>query len=250
MDPENLSSLDSATESAAEEIISQMPDVQEHAIQAAESERAASNPPPAPEGAQVDEFGTPFNPEIHTGSKLKNGRWRERKKKDGAASPKSVIGIPKQSTGNAAPVGPSQDEISARAAGVAAAGSIFMLGMMFGGEEWAPITDPIDEKSNMEKAFGDYFVAKGVQDFPPGAALAIVLLGYAAPRFTMPKTRQRASSIKEWIAIRITKWKVKREFKRRNIRANVSIKGGEGFNANDAILVNGKPLSEFRAETK
>lgn len=246
MPPENFS-LDADAENAAGEILNQMPEVQEHAIAAAEKERAASEPPPSDvANAETDDFGTKFDSALHTGTKLKNGRWRERRKKENG-EPKSVVAKP----GSATPANPNAvDETSARAAGAAAAGSIFMLGMMLGGEEWAPITEPINERANMERAFGDYFVAKGVTDFPPGMALTVALIGYAAPRFTMPKTRKRASSVREWVSIRVAKWKVKRELKLRNIHATVSIKGGADFNARDAILVNGKPLSEFMNDRK
>jgi hypothetical protein len=245
MDPEFT--LDSETEKAAGDIISQMPDVQEHAIAAAEAERGTDTPPAASAegGENVDVNGVAFNPDIHTGSKLKSGAWRERKNKGTTATPKakSVVAGKTSSAAGGIPAGPSQEEINARAAGAAAAGALVTVGMMIGGEEWQPITEPVNEMEQLSNAFGNYFVAKGVNDFPPGVALSMAICMYALPRFTQPKTQTRVRSLKNWLVLRAAKWKVKRELKKRGVHAEVSISDGQ-------LLINGKTRAEFNAAAK
>ena len=209
--------------SIASRIFDEAPEPQAHAIEQAAAEMGANvnaetPAPPASEAPAIygerDDAGEIWNPEVHAtgadgkGVKTAKGQWRRRRGVSGSRA--SVIAastrtaIPPQNAG----------ENESRAAGVACAHSVFMLGMMLGGDEWKPRRDSdIDEIAMMEKAWGDYFVAKGYKDFPPGMALSLAMIGYAAPRFTMPKTQSRMQKAKEWIAHKYVAWKLRRENK-------------------------------------
>lgn len=168
-----------------------------------------------------DRDGNPFDPAIHatnadgTPKLTANGKLRKRpgrKSGDsvGVSSKSRLGGIP----GASAPVTSAEgitheQRAQARAAGVSAANALITLGVALGGDEWQPIVNHeqgIDERAQLENAFGAYFEAKGLRDIPPGVALTIAVGAYALPRFTRPKTQKRVSTLKEklfvWIAKR------------------------------------------------
>lgn len=206
----------------ASAILDQQPEPQENAIMQAAENDAAENPPlvidggtpatPAVTLGAMDSNGEAWNPDIHAtgadggGVKTAKGTWRKRR-----GVGRSTVGAPTQrAAGNPATV----DDSQSRAAGVACAHSVFMMGRMVGGEEWAPRVDAErNEPAMMEKAFGDYFVAKGYNDFPPGLALSMALFAYAGPRFTMPVTQSRMVKFKQWAAAKWIAYKHRRENK-------------------------------------
>lgn len=214
---------------AGADLLGQMSDVSEHAI--AQHENATAE---AAANVEKDDFGTPFDPAIHTGTKLKSGKWREKKNPGGR--PGSIIGkSSRQKTAETtATASTGIDETAARAAGIAVAHTIVNVCSVAISKEWNFKKEP-DEQAMLEKAWGDYFVAKNITEFPPGVALVMAMGAYAAPRFTMPETQQKAGKVKTWLALRVTKWKVKKELRKRGIDAKVTIANGE-------ILVNGDPL--------
>lgn len=239
--------LDNVTGDEASEIIEDKPPVSEHAIAAAgpkiqeENNSDQSNQ----SDGEKDSAGDAWNPDIHSANKLKTkqgGKWR-RKRGAGAAS--KVI-LPDQRAQQLAQAGETAKN-NARMAGAAAANSIFLLGTMFGGEEWRPITvdesgitfSPIDEKKMMSEAFSEYMLAKGITDFPPGLTLTMALVSYVAPRLAMPKTKERMRGIKGWIALRLAKRKIKKAFKKNGIDADVTIDGNK-------ILINGREYDGSR----
>lgn len=199
----------------ADAIAGAMPEVQEHAV--AQHENATAE---AEAQIEKDSDGVAFDSKIHTGSKLKSGQWRKRKAGSVVAQPSK-----KKGAKDPAPT-PSADESQARAAGVVAAGTIFMFCRGIMGDEWTPTND---EVTMQNEAWGNYFVAKGIKDIPPGAALLMAIGAYAGPRFTKPKTQAKVSAAKAWIVLRIAKWKIKRALKQQGIAADVTIKDGEIF---------------------
>lgn len=200
----------------AETIAGAMPEVQEHAV--AQHENAV-----AETAAQVekDSDGVAFDSKIHTGTKLKSGQWRKRKAG-------SIVAAPSKKKGKeATPTEPqTADESQARAAGVVAAGTMFMFCRALMGEEWNPSADEVEMQNT---AWGNYFVAKGIKDIPPGAALLMAVGAYAGPRFTKPKTQARVSAAKTWVVLRIARWKIRRALKQQGIAAEVTIQDGEIF---------------------
>jgi hypothetical protein len=222
-EPKGLNSFsfdaDQVADAAAESIIDQLPEPQQHAIDQhlQEQGEAAAN-------VEVDVDGVPYDSEIHTGTKLKSGKWRL-KRKGG-----SVVGKTKgtEAVDAAQPTTESQSEVQARAAGQMAAAMAITLAKVY-----APDFKPSEEIITLQnEAWGNYFVAKGFKDFPPGLALVIASGTLAVAAASTPKGQERTGKLKEWVRLRVVKWKVKRYLKRNNIKAKVEITNGE-------VLVNG-----------
>jgi hypothetical protein len=219
-------------ESIAAELVGEKPGVSEHAI-TAHAARTEAN-------AGKDVGGSSFNPAIHAvnadGSprKTTTGRFAlKRGKKAGTveapkASPKGIV-IPGATPGAGA------KEQEARAGGAGAANLLLMVSVAIGGQEWQPIKDDKtgrDEKLMLETAFGDFFVAQGWQDLPPGWALVAACGMYALPRFAMPQTRTRMQRVKEWAFGKIGRWKARRMAAKRGIpESNVERADREGREA-------------------
>jgi len=210
----------------ADEIAQASPEVQQHAI----DEHARQESTTQAE-AEKDINGTAFDAKLHTGSKLKSGEWRKRKSVLGTPTPKKTADA---KTGT---VMTADQEGASRAAGAAAASMMFSSMTMLMGDEWHPRTEKaagFDENKLMGQAFGDYFVAKGVTDFPPGVTLSFMMLGYISARMQMPKTRSKMQTFKTWCGIRYAAYKLKKEFKKKGIVAVVEIRDG-------VLTVDGKP---------
>ena len=194
----------------ADELLAEMSPPQQHAIDtAAESQEiespATETPAPVATGGETDAAGETWNPEIHAtgadgrGVKTAKGTWR-RRRGAGASRAGSVVGAKRARV----PPEAAASDVQARAAGVACAHTLFMVGSALGGPEWQPRDNAEHQETKMmETAFGDYFVATGRTEFPPGLALTLAISAYAMPRFTMPQTRSRLTKFKQWIA---AKW--------------------------------------------
>lgn len=163
---------------------------------------------------KVDSDGNPFDPSIHVTDSEGNpvltstGKLRKRPgRKGGAASgARSQVSAPSATTQFS-----GQDKT--RASGVQTARMMTGVAVMLGGDEWRPMKSKehgIDEQASLEEAFADYFEAKEMDDIPPGLALTMVMLSYAAPRFAMPKTKSRVSKVKDWFAAKYFNWKTRK----------------------------------------
>jgi len=198
--------VDDSIESVTDDLIDEKPEANPDAI-AQESQRKADHA--AQYGDLRDKHGQRFDPLIHvtdsdgvpqTGAggklKLKPGR------RGGSKITASVIGAQGKQKAS---------QQSARGAAVAATGAVFMLGQIVGGEEWQPLVmdhpeyGRYDEKERIEDAFTDYFVAKGVEDFPPGVALSLALAPYVMMRLGMPQTQSRIKAATGAIKRRLKK---------------------------------------------
>ena len=171
-------------------IVGDMSPVMEHAVEAEQSPSKAPYPPG-------------FDPELH---ELRDGQPVQRsdgkgfkKKRGRKAGGESKLELPGAEPGST----PSK-------AGQQIAESIFALGQIIGGEEWAPIYNAkygIDEREQMYDAWGRYCEAKEIDDMPPGLAVTMVTIAYVAPRFAKPKTKARWEKTKLWVAEKWLKWK-------------------------------------------
>ena len=191
----------------ADSLVAEMPEPSQHAIDAAEATKTE-------EAEKTDSYshlkhkdGTTFNPDIHqtdlNGEPVTNAGGflvKKRGRKKGNVSTSSVVAA--GTTARQGKQEPDQTELANTAAalesGRAAANLVMAVGIVLGGEEWRPTKDEklgLDEEAQLTAAFGQYFVATGTTDIPPGWALTITLCSYALPRFTMPKTQNRAKSI-------------------------------------------------------
>lgn len=154
----------------------------------------------------VDSEGTVFNPELHATDKDGNpsvtplGKFR---KKRGASKVSTVSNAQEQ-----------QDKINnAKAAASAAVDMSLQSLELLLGPEWKPIQqDGIDERANLKAATANYFIAKDINDFPPGVALTVVVMAYAMPRVTTGKeTKTRLAKAKVWAAEKLNNLKRKRK---------------------------------------
>lgn len=194
-----------------------MPEVQPHAIAAHKAEQAELESKYA---GMIDAAGETFDPEAHAvdgdgnPKKTKAGNWAKKRGRKSVSENASVGRV----GGKLPEKAPEQiAREKSFATGRFAAGSLIQLGIMIGGDEWHPIKDAqsgIDERAALESAFGEYFAANDMTDFPPGVALAIAVGGYALPRMAAPKTRSRLGKVKDWIAEKYLAFRRKRTEKR------------------------------------
>jgi len=206
-------------ETIAADLITDMPQVQEHALA---QERANDDAKNSEYEHLKDVDGNAFNSERHKTDK--NGEPTQTKKgnlikKGGGRKPKtekqkSYIG------GNASPENNHAAQLTAqaRASGTVAANLLMTLGIALGGEEWQPRADHasgLNEKTMLENAMSDYFESTGQTDLPPSMVLIVAIGAYALPRFTMPKTQSRLSSVKSGIK----KWFINRKLKKMGLKA-------------------------------
>ena len=187
-----------ASQEVLEEITRDMPEVQEHAIEAEKEKQNGST--------SLDDFGRAFDPEIHATDdegkpKInKDGTFRKKRQ-----SKKSKLSMPGDEPGSVSiKVGHQMAE------------SIFNFGQLIGGEEWAPIRNEkygVDERQQMRDAWANYAAEKSWHDFPPGVAVTMVTMAYVIPRLSMPKTKTRLQTAKEWVYAKYLLWREKRATK-------------------------------------
>lgn len=157
-----------------------------------------------------DKNGFAFDPDIHKtkldgtpkltkGNQLwlKSGKRINNSKsfiKRGAAQPGAQPGSETDAPG------PGTEAAHYEASGRVMAETIFSLGQMFFGPEWAPqqVAGQIDERGQMSTAWAEYFRAKGLSDIPPGMAIAIAMGSYTLPRLAMPTTKSRFTRLGAW----------------------------------------------------
>lgn len=231
MDPENEGApaftFDESVAGVGDEILNKMPDVQEHAVAAHEAKTAE-----AEATAERDSDGTPFDAALHTGTKLKDGTWRKRKT---PGTPGSFVAAPRARTSSAKSAAPAVDpNAEAIATGTVIATLFLGACQSIGGEEWEPAQH---ERDFQTSAWQAYCVAKGMKELSPGLALSVAIGSYAMPRFTKPKTAARVGRVKTWIALRVARYKLRKELAKRGITAKVEIVEG-------ALLIDGKDPAE------
>lgn len=236
MDPENTPSpefsFDSSVADVGAEILDKMPDVQEHAVAAHEAKEAE-----AEANVECDSAGVAFDTALHTGTKLKDGTWRKRKN---PGAPGSFVAAPRARKSAAVNAAPAADpNAEAVATGTVIATLFLGACQSIGGDEWEPTQH---ERDFQTAAWQAYCVAKNMKELSPGWALCIALGSYAGPRLVKPKTAARIGRVKTWFAVRIAKWKINRELKKRGIQATVTLRTGD--DGVPELHINGKPLAE------
>jgi len=164
----------------------------------------------------TDSAGTVFDPKLHAVSGdgepsiTPSGKFRKRR------------GVSKVSMTNAGLQEQQQtaeNKAAARAAGQLAADMLVGSAVTMLGDEWIPVgtsgdQEPIkfDEHANLRRAFGDYFEAKGIHDFPPGIALSIAMTSYIMPRVAAgPETKTKLAKAKIWLVEKFNSIKKGRE---------------------------------------
>jgi len=191
----------------------EMPAVTETVAPVSANPENPENPEEIPvKGAEgkVDVQGRSFDRDLHAvdenGQAILNAKGKLKMRRRGrptGATPKSTPSVLRTPHTPDAVVPDAPTAMDSRALGVHSAALLITVGKMVGGDEWIPRkSEGYDERANLEHAFGDYYVAKELHDIPPGIALTIAVLGYAAPRFVLPATKKRtltwAQKIKLW----------------------------------------------------
>jgi hypothetical protein len=196
-------------------LVSEMPEPQQHAIDAAVSTGATD----APEvSGELDALGIPWNSTDHAVSsdgshpKTQKGVWKRRRNRKGSESTLRTPGGP-----TATPIDPAQEqrtanEVAARQTGAVIAGMFLTTLGAIGGDEWKPRKESIvgDESVFMTGAFGDFCVAKGYTDLTPGWALVFAISIYSGQRFAMPDTRTRMQKVWAWCKEKVFAWRNRR----------------------------------------
>lgn len=190
-------------------LVNSMPVVNENAVsklneEKADTEHALANPTDENGNPRLDVNGETFD------------KARHKTKKDGSASISSkgklMLKPKSQVTINTNPVDSiSEDKLNScqvekpqlsaqetqkcHALGSVSAHTLFSLGRMLGGDEWAPTKmGEHDESAAMTEAFANYYIACGTTEISPTLGLTIAIGSYAAPRFTQPTTQKRAKT--------------------------------------------------------
>ena len=175
-----------------ENLVNEMPDVQENAIDQLDKEKEQVK------SGLLDAMGRNFDKAMHIIDEqgepklTKDGKLRiKRGYGPGAKQPKiSSIG------GLEGPVGfaqsQEQSETEILVTGQSAASLTFVVGMAFFGSDGKPTQDEINQ---VTYAYQTYFRAKNIRDLPPGIVLATALMTYALPRMLKPKTSKKISTL-------------------------------------------------------
>jgi hypothetical protein len=182
-------------------------------LEAALPPSPAPKPPKAVEGAR-DRQGREFDPALHevdekgqprlnrdgflAGKPGRPGKFKKEHEKRAGQAPADPQAAPAQ------PGQPDLAEIQRRNTARISAAVFIRFGVGFFGDEWLPMKrDGLDEQEDLTNSFDEYYKSKGVSDLPPGWALALGLLGYAAVRLHLPKTQTRMQivflSLKQWL---------------------------------------------------
>jgi hypothetical protein len=199
-----------------DELTNEIPEPQQHAIDQAISD-AVKNPdvPGAASGSvELDALGVPWNSAEHAtgadgkGVRTAKGTWRKRRGLKGSPSHLNTgaanTSSPADKEAEQAAVNAQTAEKQNRMAGAMAGTMLVRMSAAIGGQEFLPrvVTVPggltYNEEQFLQQAFGDYFVAKGISDIPPGLVLCSALMMYYLPRFQSPEVRQRGSRIVRW----------------------------------------------------
>lgn len=198
----------------ADDIASELPEPQDHAIKQATAELAAENP--AATAQELDALGVPWDSGVHAtgpdgkGILTKAGVWRKRRGVKGSAPHLNT------SIADNKPA-PTDEEISAkgldlqsRMAGGYLATLMIRFSIALGGDSFYPRTYEmaggvkVNEEKMLQTAWGDYFVAKGVVDVPPGVMLLSALAMYYMPRLQAPEVKQKATGALFWVKEKFT----------------------------------------------
>ena len=194
-----------------ENLINEMPDVQENAIdQLAGAPGDDSGVPGEQEHTGVlDSMGRAFNRTLHITDEndqprlTKGGKLKIKRGQGPNARPKvSTIGGLEPKPGIGFAEGQPASEAEIIVTGQSAASLTFLLGMVVFKEDGKPTQDEINQ---VTYAYQTYFRAKNIRDLPPGVVLATALITYAGPRLMKPKTSKRIAGLWEKLKKRFSR---------------------------------------------
>jgi hypothetical protein len=206
-----------------DELTNEIPEPQQHAIDQAISD-ASKNPDipgAAPGSVELDALGIPWNAAEHAtgadgkGVRTAKGTWRKRRGLKGSPSHLNTgaanANSPADKEAEQAAINAQTAEKQNRMAGAMAGTMLVRISAAVGGQEFLPRTITVpggltyNEEQFLQQAFGDYFVAKGISDIPPGLVLCSALMMYYMPRFQSPEVRQRGGRVAGWFKDKFTR---------------------------------------------
>lgn len=214
IDEKEKNDLPDISETIGNNLVENMPDVSESAINAfmqkqEKTETVNDNTGNKPLKQKTDKYGNPPNPEWH---EFESDGVTPKINRDGYV--KLIRGkkdVPKNGRQSVINKGDEKQSdivnnpnVVAQASGKVAASLLITLGITIGGDEWQPKVEKsigLDEAAQLEAAFSQYFEATGQTDLPPGMVLAVAVGGYVLPRVNQPKTKNRLKKIGEKIAL-------------------------------------------------
>lgn len=177
----------------------------EEAAQPEETAPAATEAPKPAKKALTDRQGRAFDPALHevmpngsprinrdgyiAGKPGRPGKFKQAHESRQEPAP----GDPAQASPQVQPDREATDRLH-----TAAFSSMMFINLGVGifGEEWLPIkSGDIDERQDLTNKFDAWYKTMGVSDLPPGVALALGLVGYAAIRLYKPNTQTRMKFI-------------------------------------------------------
>jgi len=218
--------------SIADDLIKNMPDVQENAIAAEQIQKKTILEKFVD---LVDRFGDPFDPEKHQTDKHGNPKLSPKgkailkpksppgPKPGGGTPPKSTIGGLNEPYRDI----PDEQRVDYVAMGKIAAQLTFKVGDMIGGDEWKPKPE---EEISISASWTVYLASRNTPELPPGWMLLGTIFMYVTPRLRMPKTQTRLQKITGWF---------KRKFKLGKRNGAQSNSGNDGIREND---ISDKPI--------
>jgi hypothetical protein len=214
----------------------EMPEVQQHAIDAAASKGASQQSPAGASGGKaggsgpLDRDGLAFDPKIHEslpdGSPRLGPSGKLRRKRGGGGIPRTGGPSKSRIDPHAGQPTPEAQDLALKIQQTAAVATAmtFTLGQLIGGKDFAPIKDNkdhpgVDEPQEMHGAYVDTFTYYGISDLPPWAALAMVGVAYIGRRWHAEQFVARRKSWRErlilwWVNRKANKEKKRQESER------------------------------------
>lgn len=199
----------------------------------------------------TDKHGEPFNADLHEvdaeGRPVINKKDGFLKMKPGRPKNPASQARPQPEKGaspSAQVVEDSEILTQRRYAADISSAMYIKIGMMIFGDEWMPRKDEkLDEQKELSTYFEKYFEVKGVNDIPPGAALALGLFGYAAARLHLPQTRSRLQIIVDGLKVRAFKlWNYLKQIRSKK-NASYPHTRNDGERKNDTRPETSAPIS-------
>jgi len=188
---EDFSKSSGDIDNMLDEITTDMPDVQQHAIDNEEQKRAEIK---ETFSDLKDSDGLSFSPQLHETDEsgkpklTKAGKLRKLRGQ-GAKKMKSKIADIKAEQEK------TKNESQRKSVSLVATNATQQLGIFLGGDDARFITDPYDEKASIFEAYDNYFEAQGVSDIPPNLALVLAVGGYGFRVMTTKPARAKTKSI-------------------------------------------------------
>jgi hypothetical protein len=174
-----------------------MPEAQEHVIENIGTNQTTENPIPENFDKNIYEVDSNGKPVL-----TPTGRMKKKKK------------IKSEINGFQSDIVPpvNNNEQQARALGIVIANTIVTICISTFGDEFQPAivkSDKgdvlMDQRKNLEEAWGNYCIARNMVNFPPEIVVIIAMGSYLIPPLTRPKTKEKIKLGWLWLKNKFSK---------------------------------------------